>query len=154
MLDEPQIVQTAAQAIAMVRLTVPRAEIQNVMGPGLTELRAAVSAQGIAIVGPWFTHHLLMDPAVFDYEICVAVASPIAAAGRIQPSVRPAMKVARTVYRGGFEGLGAAWGEFNAWVAAEGLEPAKDLWEVYLAGPESSSDASKWATQLDRPLLP
>jgi hypothetical protein len=30
---------------------------------------AAVAAQGIAPAGPWFTHHLRMDPATFDFEI-------------------------------------------------------------------------------------
>ena len=51
MLETPQIVETAAQETAFIRLTVPRAEIQNVMGPGLGELMAALAAQGIAPQG-------------------------------------------------------------------------------------------------------
>jgi effector-binding domain-containing protein len=151
-IDKPQIVQTAAQAIAVIRLTVPREEIQKVMGPGLGELKAAVAAQRIAIIGPWFTHHLKMPGEVFDFEIGVPVAKPVAAAGRIQPSHRPAMRVARTVYHGPYEGLASAWGEFMAWIAAERHTPTAELWECYLAGPESGSDPAKWRTQLDRPL--
>ena len=45
MLDKPSIVQTTAQPTAVIRLTIPRAEIQNVMGPGYRELMAAVAAQ-------------------------------------------------------------------------------------------------------------
>ena len=152
MLDEPQIVQTPAQAIAVIRVTVPREEIQKVMGPGIGELMAAVAAQGVETTGAWFTHHLKIPGEVFDFEIGVPVAKPIVAAGRVKPSQRPAMKVARTVYHGPYEGLASAWGEFMTWISAEGHTPAPELWECYLAGPESGPDPVRWRTQLDRPL--
>ena len=40
MLDKPQIVQANAQTTAIIRLTIPRAEIRNVMGPGCSGHRA------------------------------------------------------------------------------------------------------------------
>ncbi len=153
MLDTPQITHTIARLTAVIHVTVPRTEIQSVMGPGIRELLAAVAAQGIAPAGPWFTHHLRMDPATFDLEISVPVATPVAATGRVQPGLWPAMTVARTVYRGPYEGLGSAWGEFNAWIAAGGHKPAADLYECYVAGPESSSDPADWRTELGRPLV-
>ena len=127
MLDTPQITQTAAQLTAIIRLTVPREEIRDVMGPGIGEVRAAVAAQGIAPAGPWFTHHLRMDPVTFDFEVGVPVAAPVVAVGRVKAGHLPATKVARTVYRGAYEGLAAAWGEFMAWIAAEGHTPGPDL---------------------------
>ena len=63
------------------------------------------------------------------------------------------MKVVRTVYHGAFEGLGAAWGEFGNWIAANGHTPAEDLWECYVAGPEASPDPAHWRTELNRPLI-
>ena len=153
MIDTPRICQTAAQLNAIIHLTIPREEIRNVMGPGISELMATVAAQGIALTGPWFTHHLRMDPATFDFEISVPVASPVTAAGRVKASQWPAMKVARTVYQGAYEGLSDAWGEFNAWIAAQGLTPGPDLWECYVAGPESSPDPATWRTELNRPLI-
>src|SRR4030095_12831693 len=65
MLEPPQITQTADQPTAAIHLTVPREEICNVMGPGISEVMATVAAQGIAAAGPWFTHHFRMDPEVF-----------------------------------------------------------------------------------------
>lgn len=103
---------------AIIHLTVPRSEIQSVMGPGLSEVMAAVAAQGLGPAGPWFTHHPRMAPDVFDFESSVPVTAPFTAVGRVKPSQWPAMKVARTVSHGAFEGLGAAWGEFNAWLGA------------------------------------
>ena len=68
MLDKPEIVRTVAQQTAIIRLTIPRSEIQKVMGPGISEVMAAVAAQGIGPAGPVFSHHLRMDPATFDAD--------------------------------------------------------------------------------------
>ena len=46
------------------------------------------------------------------------------------------MKVGETVYRGPYEGLGEAWGEFMDWIAANAHSPAEDLYETYLVGPK------------------
>jgi effector-binding domain-containing protein len=153
MIDTPQIIQTIAQHTAIIRITVPREEIHKVMGPGIGEVMAAIAAQGIAPTDPWFTHHLRMAPGVLDFEISVPVTAPVAAVGRVKPGTLPAVKVVRTVYQGGYEGLGAAWGEFDAWIAAQGHKTGPDLWEVYLAGPESGGGQATWRTQLDRPLI-
>jgi effector-binding domain-containing protein len=153
MIDAPRIAHTQDTLTAAIHITVPRAQIQEVMGPGLQELTAAVAAQGIKTTGPWFTHHLRMDPKVFHFEICLPVAAPVSPAGRVKPGRLPAAKVARTVYHGGYEGLGEAWGELSRWIQSEGLTPALDLWECYLAGPESGSDPAAWQTQLNKPLL-
>jgi effector-binding domain-containing protein len=153
MIDPPQISQTTAQLTAIIHLTIPRSEIRSVMGPGISELMAVVKAQGIGPAGPWFTHHLKMDPETFDFEICVPVTAPVVAVGRVLAGELSAIKVARTVYHGPYEGLGAAWGEFNAWIAANGHDPRPDLYECYMAGPESSPNPANWRTELNQPLI-
>jgi effector-binding domain-containing protein len=154
MLDTPRITPTTAQLAAMIHLTIPRDEIRSVMGPGLREVMAALAAQGVRPAGPWFTHHLRMDPAIFDFEICVPVAVPIVATGRVKPGQLPASKaVARTIYHGGYEGLPAGWAEFMSWIAANGRKAGPDLWECYLVGPEANPDPSTWRTELNRPLI-
>jgi effector-binding domain-containing protein len=153
MIDTPQITQTVAQLTASIHLTVARAEMRKVMGPGLSEVRAAIATQGVASVGPWFTHHLRMDPSIFDFEICVPVGTPFTASGRVEFGQWPATTVARTIFHGGYEGLGSAWGEFDAWVTSKGYTPRPDLWERYLVGPESAPDPASWRTELNRPLV-
>lgn len=152
MLDTPEITHTAAQPTAVIRLTIPRAEIQQVMGPAIGEVIAAVAAQGIGPAGPVFSHHLRMTPEVFDFEVGVPVTAPVAPVGRVVAGELPAARVARAIYRGPYEGLGDAWGELIGWMAANGHEPAESLWECYVAGPESGPDASAWRTELNRPL--
>jgi effector-binding domain-containing protein len=137
----------------VIRLKIPREEIQQVMGPAIEEVRAAVAAQGLALAGPWFSYHLRMDPEVFDVEVGVPVASPVHPAGRVEPSQLPAATVARTVYHGPYEGLGPAWGEFDGWIEAEGHKPGPNLWEFYGSGPESDPDPASYRTELNRPLV-
>lgn len=153
MIDTPEIVLTEARYAAVIRLTIPREEIRSVMGPAIAEVLAVLGEQGLAPAGPVFSHHFRMDPAFFDFHVGVPVEGTVLPSGRVAEGKLPGVKAARTVYHGPYEGLGAAWGEFQAWVDARGLERAADLWECYLAGPESGADPSEWRTELVQPLL-
>ena len=152
MLATPEIVDTDERETAVVRLTVPRREMPKVFGPAVGEVMSALARQGIDAVSPVFAHHLRMSPGVFDVEVGMAVASRVETAGRVTPGRLPATTMARAVYSGPYEGLAAAWGEFEAWMRANGHEGAEDLWEVYRVGPQSASDPADWRTELNRPL--
>jgi effector-binding domain-containing protein len=153
MLDKPQIVQTTTQQTAVIPLTIPKADIRAVMGPGISELMATVAAQGITPVGPWFTHHLKIVPDIWDFEISVPIMTPVVATGRVKPSQWSSMKVVRTIYRGPYEGVGTAWGEFINWIAANGHSTTDELWESYVAGPDTISDPADFRTELTKRLI-
>lgn len=153
MLDAPETITTTAETTAIIRLTIPRAEIQTQMGPAIGELIATVSAQRIGPTGPLYSHHLRLDPEVFDFEIGVPVSGDVVPTGRVVAGSLPAARVVRTIYRGPYEGLGAAWGAFDKWMVAQGLVGGPDLWECYAKGPESGNDPAKWQTVLNRPLV-
>lgn len=152
MIETPRILATEAQHTAVIRLTIPREDIRQVMGPAIGDVLSAVAAQGATPAGPVFSHHLRMDPAFFDFEVGVPVAAPVQPAGRVQPGLLPPATVARTVYHGPYEGLASAWTQLHAWLEQEGHAPAENLWECYETGPESGADPSKWRTQLNRPI--
>jgi effector-binding domain-containing protein len=152
MLATPQIIHTEVQEAAVIRLTIPRSEMMKAFGPAVGELLTALAAQGVEPIGAVFAHHLKMSPDTFDFELGIKVSAPVKAAGRVKPGQLPAVKVARTVYSGPYEGLPAAWGEFNGWMKANGHAPAEDLWELYSVGPQSSTDSANWRTELNRPL--
>jgi effector-binding domain-containing protein len=152
MLATPQIIQTDTQQAAVIHLTLPRSEMMKTFGPAVGELMSALAAQGVEPIGAVFAHHLKMSPDNFDFELGVKVAAPVNPAGRVKPGQLRAAKVARTIYSGPYEGLPAAWGEFNNWMTANGHAQAEDLWEVYSVGPQSSPDPANWRTELNRPL--
>lgn len=152
MLDNPEVIQTDEQLTAVIHLTVPRDEIRSVMGPAIAEVMSAIAAQGITPDGPCFSYHLKRPSDTFDFEVGFPVGRPITTVGRVKMSKLPAARVVRTTYRGGYEGLGAAWGEFCAWIDANGFSAQDSLWECYISGPESSPDPAMWRTELNRPL--
>jgi effector-binding domain-containing protein len=123
------------------------------MGPAIGEVMAAVHKQGVGPAGPVYAHHFRMNPESFDFEVGVPVSEPVEPVGRVEPGELPAATVARCIYAGPYERLGDAWGEFGAWIKANNLAPAEDLWEVYIAGPDSSPDPGRWLTELNRPLV-
>jgi effector-binding domain-containing protein len=116
MLAAPEIIMTNVQEAAVIRLTIPRSEMMKVFGPAVGELMAALAAQGVEPVGAVFAHHLKMSPDIFDFELGVQVSAPVKATGRVKPGQLPAVKVARAVYSGPYEGLPSAWGEFDKWM--------------------------------------
>ncbi len=153
MIETPHISKTNDQMTAMIRLTIPRSEIQEVMQPALIELMEVLQDQGLPAAGPWFTHHLRMDPEVFDFEVCIPVNAPIIPTRRVEQGLLPASRIARTIYHGPYEGLADAWPEFIDWIEEQNLTPAPDLIECYLTGPESSPNPEDWRTEFIRPLV-
>jgi effector-binding domain-containing protein len=152
MIDTPQVTRTAARPAAVIHLTIPRGEMMSAFGPAVQELMSALAEQGVAPAGPVFAHHLRMEPGTFDFELGVPVAGPVAEAGRVKAGELPAATVARTVFHGDYASLPGAWGEFDAWIRANGHTPAADLWEVYATNPDSDPDPAAWRTELNRPL--
>ena len=152
MLDTPHILQTSVQEAATIRLTIPRNEMMKVFGPAVGELLTVLAEQGVEPVGAVFAHHLKMTPDMFDFELGIKISSPVTATGRVKPGQLPAAKVARAIYHGPYEGLPAAWDEFNQWMKANDHTQADDLWELYSVGPQSTPDPVNWLTELNRPL--
>lgn len=152
MLDVPQILRVRSQPAAVIHITVAREKIATVMDAAMEELEAALLGLRIEPTGPMFSHHLRMDPEVFDFELGLPVAEDVPELGRVHPGRLPAATVARTVYRGGYEGLGIAWEDFRGWIARNGLATAPDLWECYASDPEFESDPQGWCTELYQPL--
>ena len=153
MIPTPQILQTKAEAAAVIHLAIPRSEMKRVFGPAAGELMAELAKQGVEPIGAVFAHHLKMSTQAFDFELGVRVSAPVKPAGRVKPGELPAARVARTIHIGPYEGLPSAWGEFTTWLNANGLKPAEDLWELYSIGPQSTPDPADWRTELNRRLM-
>jgi effector-binding domain-containing protein len=153
MIETPQIMQTRAQPAAVIHLTIPRAEMMNAFAPAIEEILTILQAQFVEGAGPVFAHHLRITPEIFDFEVGIPINGTITNEGRVRLGEIPARaRVAHTMYTGSYEGLPAGWGEFTAWMDAQGLKQAEDLWEIYAYGPESNPDPTTWRTGLYRPL--
>jgi len=61
----------------------------------------------------------------------------------------PAGRVARLVHQGGYDQLGASWGRLRSWIDAHGVNPGRDLWEVYVTEPSPHIDPAALRTELN-----
>ena len=148
MLDPITITTTTALQAAVIRLKIKKEEIRTAMGPAMQELLALIPTGAITPAGRIFSHHFKTDAAHFDLEVGIPVSGAVKAGGRVATGTLPAKRVIRTIYQGGYEGLGSAWGEFDAQVKARGERTTGEFWEIYETGPESGPDAGKWRTEL------
>jgi effector-binding domain-containing protein len=148
MLSPLEVVETKAQAAAVIPVSIPRSEIRQAMGPAMQELMAQISAKGFVPAGRIFSHHFKSDPARFEFEVGIPVAGAVTPAGRVKSGELPARRVVRTTYTGSYDGLGEAWGKFSAQVDAAGHQTTGEFWEVYTTGPESGDDPGRWQTEL------
>jgi hypothetical protein len=151
-IEPPRIEQSAAVEAAVIHITIPREQMQAVMGPAFGELTSALQAQGLTLAGPPFAHHLKIEPGTWDFELGFPVDRQVRPVGRVQPGRLPASTVARTVCTGPYEGLSGGWGELMAWVERQGRRAAPDLWENYLTDPRTTPDPADYRTELVRPL--
>jgi len=152
MIEPPTLVTLPARPIALIPLRIARDQMQSVFGPAIHELVSAVQAQGRGPAGPVFAHHRRIVPGEWDFEVGVVVSGPVIASGRVAPGVWRAMRAARSVLHGGYEGLPGAWPELERWIVAEGLAEAEDFYEVYTVAPDRASDPAGYRTELIRPL--
>lgn len=153
MIETPSLIDSPAQATAMIPLLIPRSAIATEMGPAIREVFAVLGAQGLRPAGPWFCYHRRLAPDRFDFEVSVPVEGAVADSGRVRAGLRPAAPVARTVMRGGYDQLQAAWPALDRWIAGQGLKARGDFWETYAVGPERSADPADWRTELNRVLI-
>jgi effector-binding domain-containing protein len=94
----------------------------------LDEVYAFVRAGGATQSG----HNVMLyRDDVPNVEVGVQVDGPFVGDGRVTPSELPAGRVATTVHRGPYGGLGAAHEAVHAWCAAHGHALTGTRWEVY-----------------------
>jgi len=141
-LDTPQVMETADQLTAFIPLVVPRAEIQAVMGPSNPRgISPPSRRKGSPRPGRGSPTTGGGPSDTFDFDVCVPVAHAVAATGRVKPGRLPSTKVARRSYSGPYEASLLPGASSCAWIEANGHTPPRaDLWECYVAGPESNPD--------------
>ena len=153
MLEPPHMVDVPEQTTAVIRLRIPAEECREHWGPALHELLAELAKQGIAPAGPVFDHHFSPPDTHFDFEIGVPVSTPVTPTGRVAAGKRPACRAARAVLVGDYDQLPEAWPRLMTWIGEQRLDPAADLWQIFVSGPESGPDPATWRTELVRPLF-
>lgn len=153
MIDKPTIVEVPMQRTATIHLNIPGMDMPKHMDPAIQEILQVLAEQGLKPSGPMFTYHHRMPSATFDFEVGFPVEGVIQPSGRVKASELPAVKVARTIHHGPYEGLQGAWMAFGKWITENELDAEPRFFERYLGDP-SKQDPSEYRTEINRILRP
>jgi effector-binding domain-containing protein len=143
---DPEIVTLEPQPTVTVRITQPFAELDLAAAYDQTIPLVAtrVAEAGGQLAGPPFGRYHRFSPAAVDIEIgfpVVAAPAGMAALDAVEPgevgtSSLPGGKVARTIHRGSYDGLKAAFDALHEWIHAQpGVDDGDGPWESYLDSP-------------------
>jgi effector-binding domain-containing protein len=87
-----------------------------------------------------------------DVEAGFPVAVPVRSDGTVQAGALPAGRVVQADHLGSYDSLRETYEAIERWMGEHGLEPADEMWEVYLSGPETDSDPASWRTHVVWPV--
>jgi effector-binding domain-containing protein len=142
------------QAIVAIRDRRKQHELPGFLKAAFPQLFGRLRLLGVSPAGPPFVIYHEFGPDGVDAEVCVPVAHPVSATGRIQSRVLPSMTVARTLHVGRYEELGIAYAAVSDWVGSHGYEAAGPMRERYLNGPGDNVAPSEYRTEIEVPIVP
>jgi DNA-binding transcriptional MerR regulator len=121
----------------------------------LGELHAALSAQRITPTGPagGIFSNALFSHARGEATVFLPCDSTVRAIGRVAPRVVPAAELATLVHKGSHANIDLAYGSLATYVTRHALAIEGPLREYYLVGPQDTSDASAWRTEIGWPIF-
>ncbi|MEN3304986.1 MAG: hypothetical protein V7603_1188 [Micromonosporaceae bacterium] len=133
---EVSVRSVAARPTAVVAARTTWPEFPTLWKVLLDEVWACLRAGGVNRGCP---NVMLYRDDVPNVEVGVELRRPCPLTGRVVASTLPAGRVAATVHRGPYAGLGSAHRAVLEWCAAQGLPPAGPRWEIY--GPHRDDPA-------------
>ena len=149
---EPALADAEEITTAVIRGVVDMGELAAFFDASFSRLAPAITAQGVAIVGPAFALYHGPPGAVADLEVGFPTAGTVEADGDMVASRLPGGRVAALVHEGSFDQLGSSWQRLAAWIAAADLRPGDDVWEVYVTEPSPDMDPADLRTELHWPV--
>lgn len=142
--------QLKEQPTAVLRETVPMAELRDFFGRAFGAVMGAVQQQHVQLAGPPFALYRGMPTDVVDVEAGFPLAAAFARAGGSDTGVTagtlPAGPAFEALHIGPYESLQQTYGAILARMQAEGVTPGGAMWEYYLSDPGTEPDQSKWQT--------
>lgn len=147
--SRPEIITTKALPTAVIHLVITGRDMPKYMDPAVQEILETLKEQGLQPAGPMFSYHHRRPSDTFDFELGFPVGRAVTPTGRVMNGTLPSEMVARSVYQGSYEGLGAAWGELDRWISEQGHSLTGRFWECYLSNPAEVNDPKEYRTELN-----
>lgn len=141
-----------AQATLFVPYSTPLAELSARIHDGLSQVHAAVQAQGLTPAGPPFVRYTAMAAGTAGIEVGVPVTPAGHSAGDIHAGELPGGTAAVALHGGAYDTLHETYRAVEQWAAEQGLGFGGAPWESYLTNPNETPDRADWRTEVYWPL--
>jgi len=125
-------------------------EIGQLMGQMFGTAYAAVTAQGVQVSGPAFSHYLEWDEATGQSTFVAGfpVTPAATTSGDAVAISYPEMSVVEAIHTGPYENLMESYMELEAYMEDNGLEGTGEAFEIYLVSMEQEPDPALWKTKI------
>ena len=141
------------QDVFSIRDRLAPAEIPTFLQGAFTELFGRLGLLGVQPAGHPFVIYHAFGPSDMDAEVCVPIAQPGTATGRITSRRLPGETVVGTLHVGPYEELGGAYRALTEWIAGNGLEASGPVRERYLNRPGDGVGPAEFRTEVEIPVV-
>lgn len=144
-----------ARIVASVRGVIPTYADEGLLWQ---RLMAGLPTTGARIVQQPLTVAVFHDEDYVehdaDVEVQLEVSAPFAHSADVQCVHVPATEIASGMLHGPFDGIGAVMEDLGGWIAEHGQTMSGPMFDIYLVGPQTTPDASRWLTEVCVPIAP
>jgi effector-binding domain-containing protein len=162
-ISETRVLELGPQPTLAVRIQQPMAELDlaAAFDRYLPAAFGRVQELGGQMAGAPFARYHAFGPDHVDVEIGIPIVAPLAGvpalasvpAGDFGASELPGGPVARTVYRGPYDGLKDAYDALHDWIHEQpGMDDTSGPWESYVDDPTTVANPSQLRTEIRWPL--
>jgi DNA-binding transcriptional MerR regulator len=121
----------------------------------LGELNAALAAQRVT---PTDSAGGIFSNAIFSHAhgeatVFIPCSDIVRSVGRVSSRIVPAVELATIVHHGSHANIDVAYGALATYVTQHALALEGPLREYYLVGPQDTSDANTWRTEIGWPIF-
>lgn len=150
---EVEVIETAPQTIAAVKVHTSLKKIGDDIGAGFGAVVQKMGAAGLAPAGPPLIvyHDVIDEETAGDIEICVPVMGEISGNGEVYTRELEGGTMASTMHRGPYSEIAPAYHTVTGWISEHGHEIAGPPREVYLNDPQSVPE-EELLTRVDFPI--
>ena len=136
---EPEIVTLEPTPVAVLRETVPMAELTEYFGRAFEKTMAVAEQQSIALAGPPLAVYYGMPGETSDLGGGFPTERLVDAYDGVTGDTLPGGRAVQLVHVGSYDGLTQTYDRLMAWIEEQKLSVQPTMWEIYLTEPDPAN---------------
>lgn len=136
---EPEIVTLEPTPVAVLRETVPMAEMTEYFGRAFQTTMTVAEQQSIALVGPPLAVYYGMPAETADVGGGFPTERLVEASDGVTGDTLPGGRAVQLMHVGSYDTLTNTYDRLMAWVEEQKLQVEPTMWEIYLTEPDPAN---------------